>query len=188
MKSPYFSITFLWLLVFCAYGADEPTLEQKLATLAQKAATEIRFVEEQHSWVLAEPVISEGLLKYDAGSGTLTKQVLKPEPMSLTISGDRIDISRGQQQRRLNIARDSPLHDMLLALRALLAGDAAALRRSFIVDYQSRDTPWRIRLTPRDPALGSKLARIEVVGRDDQVDSIEITLASGDRQLMRLQP
>jgi hypothetical protein len=177
-----------WLLpALWAYAANDVTVEQKLAALAQSAAAEIRLVEEKHSWVLSKPVISEGVLQYDAATATLSKQVLKPEPMSMSISGDQIKITRAQQQRQLRVPRDSPLRDLLLALRALLAGDVAALRRNFIIDYQAQENTWDIRFTPRDPVLTGKLARISVSGSDDQVASIDITLANGDRQLMRLQ-
>jgi hypothetical protein len=194
MNNPYRVLLYGWLsavmMMMCAHGVETMTLEQRLAALAQTAAREIHFVEEKHSWILAEPVISEGVLKYDAGTGVLSKQVLKPEQMSMSISGDQIKIMQAKQQRQLQIPKDSPVHDLLLALRALLAGDVAALQRNFIINYQPAETTWVVTLTPRDPVLNGKLARIEVAGKENgnQVDTIEIILANGDRQLMHLQP
>lgn len=143
------------------------------------------FRERQDLAVLDRPLISSGELIYDA-PGRLEERVVTPHHETLIAQGDRLSVERDGRRRVLDLSNAKGLAALIDSMRATLAGDEAALRRDFRVDFRGDVARWTLRLTPRSAALARRVASIRIDGVDGELRRIEIRAANGDASVMRL--
>jgi hypothetical protein len=156
-------------------------VKERLQLLADQAGTPLNFEETRNSGLLSEPITVRGRLIYDAATGQLTKQVDTPRPARLSVTETHLVAQVGDgPRRRLPLDRRPDLAGLLVAVRALLAGDVAAVENRFDTTLASdEDTgEWVLALQPRDPNLAEDLRRVEVMGLGDQVHTLQATLGN----------
>lgn len=168
--------------------AAQTTLAERLATLATAEHREIAYEEERRSGLLDRPVTVRGRLAWDRETGELTKWVDAPRRARLTLTPTHLEAQAGAgRTRRLPLEQRPELGALLAGMRALLAGDLAALEERFQADYlEGGEARWLLRLVPRDPALAERLAVLEIRGEGDRVSGIDTVLGNGERQHMSL--
>jgi hypothetical protein len=70
----------------------------------------------------------------------------------------------------------------------LLNGNAALLRKSYVLKLSGDRAHWVLLLLPTDPRIQSLIKSISVNGSGDQLQTIEYDQANGDRSVMTLLP
>lgn len=159
-----------------------------MAQLAAVPERRARLVEEKRLAVLDQPLRSTGRLLYRRPDH-LEKITVSPEPESLVVNGDRLVLTQGQEPPRVvDIASQPDLRALVDAVRGSLAGDLAALRRSFAVTASGTLGAWRILLVPTDPGAARMLARVELRGAGDAPREVDIRQADGDDDRLLIEP
>jgi len=173
-----------WLPLAHAQSSD---LDRLMSALAQRKHGHVSFTEKKFLAMLDRPVISSGELLYDAPD-RLEKRTLKPKAESLLLVGGMITVERGRHRYDLDLQRYPQVVPFIESIRATLAGDRPALERVFTLGFTGSFDRWTLDLTPRDASLTSTVKQIRIEGGADQVHSVEILEADGDRSQMTIGP
>jgi len=186
LMRPYWAAAALALVCSQAADAAPLSISQLMASLAQHPQGAATFSEKKFIAMLDEPVVSSGELLFIAPA-RLEKRTLKPRPESMVLDGDTLTLERGQRKHVMQL-RDYPeVAGMIESIRATLAGDRQALERVYQLALDGNSERWTLVLTPLDPKVGAVIARIKMAGVKDEVRSVEIFQADGDRSLMTIE-
>jgi hypothetical protein len=182
----------VWLLALASPAvAVESAAPERLDALMQQLAARrhgrVSFTEVQHLAVLDGPLESSGELLYDAPD-RLEKRTLRPRPETLVLAHGVLSATRGGRTRTLALAAHPELAPLIEGLRATLAGDRAALERSFDVRLEGDAARWMLHLAPRDPAAARLVQEVVITGEQAQPRSVAILQADGDRSLLTIGP
>jgi hypothetical protein len=170
-----------------AAADTDAALDQLMGHLAQRHHGHASFVERQFIAVLDRPTEASGELFYDAPD-RLEKRTLKPKPESLILDRGTLDLRRGKTARTLNL-RDYPQIGIFVdSIRETLAGDLAALKQVYSVEFTAAANGWVLVLIPRDPQLVIQVSRIRVSGQNDDLRVIEFERPNGDHSVMTISP
>ena len=162
------------------------TVEEHLQRLADQAGAPLPFEETRTSGLLSEPITVRGRLIYDPATGQLTKQVDTPQPARLSVTETHLVAQVGDgPRRRLPLERRPDLAALLVAVRALLAGETGAIQARFdaTLETDPDSGEWVLALRPRDPRLAEDLRLLEVRGRNDRVHTLQASL---EREVQRM--
>jgi hypothetical protein len=169
-------------------AADDPwNLDQLMGRLAHERSGQATFVERKHLAILDEPVVSSGELRFRAPD-RLEKLTLEPRRESLVLEGDTLTVTRGERRHVLRLADYPQVAAFIDSIRATLAGDRAALERTYALHLSGNAERWRLSLLPRDPKMAEVVLRIDIRGSHAMVAEIEILQADGDRSVMTVRP
>jgi len=162
---------------------------------AQDAATELpallarfralrglsaRFREEKRIALLEEPLVSEGVLHF-APPARLARLVERPAPASMVLDGDELRLTDARGTERIDLQRMPVVRAFVDAFRAVLAGDGAALDRSFRTRFRREPYgSWTLGLSPRSRAVARATRWVELSGRDVRIAQLRILEVSGD--------
>ena len=175
----------LGLLIAVSVRAADSDLDRLMALLAARVHGHVSFVEEDDLAVLNRPVRSSGELFYDRPD-RLEKRTLAPHPASLILEHGSITIQSHGHEHVLAL-RDYPqVAPFVESLRATLAGDRQALEQVFQVTFAGTLERWTLTLIPSDAKLKSVAQLIHIDGERDELRSVNITLADGDRTIMTI--
>ena len=158
-------------------------LMDSLANHPQGAAT---FTETKYLAILDQPVESSGELLFVAPA-RLEKRTLKPRSETMVLDGDILTLERGRRKHVLQLKDYPEVAGMIESIRATLAGDRTALERVYHLSLDGVHERWTLALIPIDPRIGAVIARIRMEGVREEVRSVEILQADGDRSVMRIQ-
>ncbi len=170
-----------------AATAEPNALDALMGLLAQRRHGVAEFRQQQFLSVLKQPLVSSGLLFYEAPAH-LEQRTLKPHPQSLVVDDGVVTLQLGARTRTLRLADYPQLLPMIESVRATLAGDRAALEREFQLDFSGELAHWDLLLVPRDPALAAQVRRIRLSGEGAAISEVEVLQTDGDRSLMRITP
>lgn len=173
-------------LIATARAAGDP-FDTLLAALAQRPHGEVKFSEETHSELLTHAVRSEGVLRFDAPD-RLEKQTLTPVAEDLLVEGDVVTIIRGHHRNSIRLSQYPKLSPLLEGIRATLSGNRAALEQRFQVTFAPVASEWELRLAPLGAARDAGFTRIVLRGHADELQSVALEQANGDRTTMALAP
>jgi outer membrane lipoprotein-sorting protein len=161
-------------------------LQQLMDTLAQSKSGRATFVETKHIAVLDKPVESSGELLFTAPD-RLEKRTLKPKAESMVVNGGELLVERGRQKHHLQLQAYPELAAFIDSIRGTLAGDRKTLERSYRLSLEGSAEHWTLQLLPSDDKMLAVIKSIRIAGVRDQVRSIEISQADGDRSLMAIE-
>jgi hypothetical protein len=165
-----------------AAGESLPRLMQRLAERRHGHAA---FVERQIIAILKHPLKSSGELFYDAPDH-LEKRTLAPKPESVVLDKGTLTVRRGTRSHAL-LLRDYPqVAPFIDSIRATLAGDLAALERTYTLSFESGANDWTLVLVPREAKLAALIARIRMTGSEDLVREVTVERTDGDRSVMTI--
>lgn len=169
-----------------AHAADGPwDIERLMQALGKVSVGRADFVETKTIAMLEKPVVSSGQLFYVAPD-KLEKRTLKPRPESMIIEGNTLVIERGRQNMTLQVDSAPELAGFVNSIRGTLAGDRKALERSFALSLEGTPQRWLLTLKPLDQRMAATVASIRIAGALDDVRSVEILQADGDRSVMTI--
>ena len=161
------------------------SLGELMKVLAQRKHGKVTYSEEDYLGILERPVKSSGVLVYDA-PGHLEKRTLRPKRESLVLDGDQLTVRRGQRTYRVQLSSYPQVAPFVDAVRDTLAGDEDGLRSVFKTQVTGALDDWKLQLVPLDKNVARKVKRVEIVGARDDIHSVEILQADGDRSVMTL--
>jgi hypothetical protein len=151
------------LLTPRAWG-DVADPEGLIHRLARSAPASVGFVEARYSSLLRTPILVSGKLAY-LGPARLDRDVTAPYREHTAIRDESVSIEReGEQPRTLALRRAPELRGLLMGFAGVLAGDSAAVKRSFAIAAKGAEDAWTLELTPLDPGMQRRLERIVVTG------------------------
>jgi hypothetical protein len=169
------------------HAAADWGVAELMAALAARGDADATFTELRYVPVLDAPVKSSGTLRFVAPD-RVEKHTLLPRAESLVLSGDQLVLRQGQRTRSLALA-DLPDGGLAIAsLRGTLAGDLAALRRGWVVTMRGDRRQWTLELTPSSASLAQYIEAVQIDGRLEQIERVEIRQADGVRSLMLVTP
>jgi hypothetical protein len=180
----------LLLVVALACGgahAAEWSIPTLFAELARAAPERAAFIEKKYLAILDKPVESSGELAFTPPD-KLEKITLKPKPERVTVDRDSVTLERNGKRQSLRLRENPAVAVLVESVRGTLAGDLAALARTYSIGLQGDASRWRLVLRPLDPSLGTLVERVEVGGVQARVTTVEIFQADGDRSVMTLSP
>jgi hypothetical protein len=141
------------------------------------------FEEKRGNALLAEPLVLRGEVEFSA-DGALSKSIETPFRERVVISRDTLELTRDGRTRRLSLQRKDDLRQFHVALRALLEGDAPALRELFAIESTRDGDCWRLVLVPAGQPLASFMDRMIVSGRSSRVLEVRTEHAADEWQSM----
>jgi hypothetical protein len=165
--------------------AGDSDLDRIMSALAQRKHGHVTFVEKKFIALLDRPIESSGELLYDAPD-RLEKKTLKPRPESLVLEGGVISAQRGRHHYVLDVKQYPQVMPFIESIRATLAGDRAALERTFKVEIVGNFEDWTLVLLPADSKLTRTVKEIHIEGEKDLIRLVEIREADGDRSLLTI--
>ena len=158
-----------------------------MAALAARGDADATFTELRYVPVLDAPVKSSGTLRFVAPD-RIEKHTLQPRAESMVLAGEQLTLRQGQRARNLALA-DLPDGGLAInSLRGTMAGDLAALRRGWTVTLHGERSKWTLDLTPVSASVAQYIETVQIEGRQDQIDRIEMRQADGVRSLMLITP
>lgn len=138
-----------------------------VARLARPAPARIDFREVRFSPLLSEPLIVSGVLSY-VGPDSFEREVTTPYRERTRVRGESVRVEREDEPPRSFALKRAPeLRGLLSGFTALLAGDIAALQRSFHVELTGNEHAWTLELRPLERRARLHLQDVRVYGRED---------------------
>jgi len=176
----------LALASLASAGADF-TVAQLFESLARERPGRAAFTETKHLSLLDRPVESSGELVFTPPD-RLEKRTVAPRPESVVVEGGSVTLERAGKRHTLRLIENPAVAVLVESIRATLAGDLAALTRTYSIALDGRAARWRLTLRPLDSAAAALVERIEIGGIEARVRTVEIFQADGDRSVMTIAP
>jgi hypothetical protein len=168
------------------HAADDP-LDQLMRELAQRPHGHAAFTEQQFMSILKRPLESSGELIYDAPD-RLEKRTIRPHAETMLLAHGVLTVSRDAHTYRVSLRDHPELAPFVDSIRAMLAGDRAALERTYEIDFAPAADGWTLTLVPRDKTLRAVIARVRIAGSAALIRSFEFIRGDGDRSLLSITP
>lgn len=168
-----------------AADADNFDIARLMQLFSQAPESEVAYTEKKYSSLLAEPVVSSGTLAYRRPD-TVEKNMTAPRKERFRITGAELIMLRNGLEKRFPLSSQPLLSALAASLRGVLAGDAALLRKYFLVILEGEELAWRLELVPFDDEIARYVERIVVSGRAGRIEQIEERDSSGDRSVLQV--
>jgi len=179
-------------ILACAMTALAPTFAAGwdvgalMALLRANPAGRAHFVETKEiTSLLDRPLESSGELTFTPPD-RLEKHVTSPGDERMVADRERLTLERGGRKQELALADYPQVAVLVESIRGTLAGDRAALERTYRLDLAGDARSWRLTLTPREAALTKLVTRVTVEGSQAEVRRVTVEQADGDRSVMRI--
>ncbi len=174
-------------LCFAASGARAAdwSVASLFDSLAKERPGRAAFHEKKFMALLDRPLESSGELVFTPPD-RLEKRTLLPKPERVLVERELVTLERGGKSHSLSLRENPAIAVLVEGLRGTLAGDLAALTRTFSVALDGSPARWRLILRPLDPGIATLVDRIEIGGGEKQVRTVEIFQSDGDRSVMTL--
>ena len=166
--------------------AAEQLLPQVLSAVSRQPFSTVPFVERRMSAMLVMPLESRGTLTRES-SGSIEKITTTPIRESVVLTAESMTVRADNGVPK--VVRFDAQPDLAAyanGLRAILAGDAGVLKKSFDVGLSGALNRWEMKLLPTDPGIRRAIRQIVVRGEKGQVRLIETTETGGDVNEMTL--
>jgi len=165
--------------------AQVEDLEKLFALFAAQGERRKAFVERRHSVLFRNPPESRGTL-YFKPPALLEREVVSPRREKIRIDGASVTLwSEGDDgkaiERKASLTTIPQLANLVLTIRATLAGDLATLRKMYLIALQAPLPRWRLELTPIDEPVAGAVSAIAMAGERGDVQRIQFTETTGDR-------
>ena len=170
-----------------AQAAAAPAFDELLQLLAARRHGHVAFTEVQQLAMLERPLQSSGELLYDAPD-RLEKRTLKPKAQTLVLEHGVLTARRGQRTYVMELREHPQVAPFVESIRATLAGDRAALERSFRVQFDGTLAHWTLLLLPVSASLAGAVQDVRIEGERDVIHTVQIRQSDGDTSLLTLGP
>jgi hypothetical protein len=171
-------------------GSGSLTLDQVMAALRTVRHVDARYVEHRTLHALRTPIETRGSLRFDAPDQL--EKVSDPNARGLverlTIKGNQltIDCGTGAAPVVLMLNEHPEIGVLVESIRATLAGDGAALRRTFHISVAGDLAHWQLVLQPHDPAQRAMLQWMRVTGYATRITAVDTQGGDGDHSEMSI--
>jgi outer membrane lipoprotein-sorting protein len=190
-KRPAPRLALLALLAAASAGAQSPaipsgplTLEALMHRMASTTGVRAEFREEKTLALLESPLVSEGKL-YFIPPSRMARITTRPGASALVIDGQKMSYTDEAGASDVDLAGNRIARTIVENFVVLFAGDLAALRERYRVEFESEKLRWRMLLTPKAAPLSQFIASVELRGDGPALEEMTIREADGDRTLTR---
>lgn len=177
------------LLLVLAFALDARAADLSVPALFEALAkhrpAKAPFVEKKYLSLLDKPVESRGEIAF-IPPDRLEKRTTSPKPERVVVDAQRVTLERAGKTYTMGLRENPAVAVLVESIRATLAGDLAALTRTYSVGLEGTPQQWKLRLRPLDPAVATLVERVEIGGGDAVVRTVEIFQADGDRSVMTI--
>lgn len=180
-------LTGFMLLGFTALSHAAFNLDQLMTELARNPGGRATFVEKRHLALLDKPVIATGEMRYTPPD-RLEKRTLTPQVETMVLEKDTLSVERDRRRMTIRLSARPEVAAFVDSIRSTLAGDRAALERSYRLALTGTLDAWVLTLVPNDARVADMLKSITVSGVRQQVLGIQYLQADGDRTEMTIEP
>jgi hypothetical protein len=184
----------VWLVAVLSAGptgratARSDAIDAVMTALAAVREIDATFQEEKTLAILEQALVSTGTMRYRAPN-ELVLAIEDPQPETFRFEWERLTIATpGQGERQVPLAGDPPLQMLVQTVLATFAGDLAALRQRYRVEFSGEPARWLLRLVPNDPEVARYVEAILIDGRDNWVRTVERREIGGDRIVTTFTP
>jgi hypothetical protein len=165
--------------------AQVEDLDTLFAMFAAQGERRKAFVERRHSVLFRSPPEARGTL-YFKPPVLLEREVVSPRREKVRIDADTVKLWTEDEngkviERAASLATIPQLANLVLTIRATLAGDLGTLRKMYRVTLQQPLPHWRVEMTPIEETVGAAVSLITMAGDRGEVERIQFTETSGDR-------
>jgi outer membrane lipoprotein-sorting protein len=167
-----------------AHALDLPEL---MALLAQKRSGEARFTEQREVKGLDAPLASSGTLSF-AAPDRFTRKTTAPRAESMVVEGNIVTLTRNGRTRSMALDASPEMEAIVEAVRGTLTGNATSLQQHFKLSLAGTPEQWTLELKPATPRLAVMLDSVRIGGKRNELRTVEMRLADGDRSLMQIEP
>jgi outer membrane lipoprotein-sorting protein len=167
--------------------AAPPSLDALLQRAALKGAGEVPFEEKKFVGAVTEPLVTRGVLRFEPPD-RLIKKTQTPARETAIVDKDNLRIldADGVETMSMGFWVDPDLRLIFDSLRAVLRGDAAALRKLFETTVTGDASDWTLTLVPKEQSATSRVDHIVVTGDAKRLRGFDIYETGGDRSFTRL--
>jgi outer membrane lipoprotein-sorting protein len=162
------------------------TLEVLMQGMAATSGVRAEFREEKTLALLEAPLVSEGTL-YFIPPSRMARITTRPGASRLVIDGRRMSYTDETGASDVDLAGNRIARTIVENFVVLFAGDLAALRDRYRVDFAAQGRRWRIHLTPKAAPLSQFLASVEMQGDGPALEQMSIRETDGDVTVTRFQ-
>jgi len=180
------------LMTPMALGQETPpqtscTLPQMLAARAKVQEGSATFTQERRIHYVRDFLSSAGRLRYVAPDH-LEMMVEKPQQESFIYDDGVLsfDTADGKSAGQVSVDSDLLLSAMFSGLVGTLSGNEDELRRVFFVEFAADACRWRMKLVPKSKRVAEKVQAIDLEGRDQHLDKVDILQSNGDRSVIMI--
>ena len=106
----------------------------------------------------------------------------------MAIVGNNLTMSLGNRNRTVPLDSVPEAAVILEAIRGTLTGNREALERNYTATVSGSAQRWSLELVPLDARLLAQVSSVRVAGRHAAVREVTVTMADGDRSVMRIEP
>jgi len=160
-------------------AASHPSVDALLRAFAAMPGLYARFHEEKHVALLSLPLESDGEI-YFTPPGRMLRKVTSPTPSWALLEGDHVTLVSPGERRVLDLGQSPVVRGFVGAFRDVLAGDRAALERSYTLDFSSAGDDFTLTLRPREAQLSRFLRQLSLHGHGLALTRIRMVETSGD--------
>ena len=155
--------------------------------LAKERPGRATFQERKFMALLDRPLESTGELSFTPPD-KMEKRTISPRAERVVVDSERVTLERGGKRYTLGLRENPAVAVLVESIRATLAGDLAAVTRSYSVGLDGTPERWRLTIRPLDPTGAQIVERIDIEGTHAVVRGVEIRQADGDRSVMTITP
>ena len=178
------TVVVMFLVFTTAQGADWD-IPKLMSLLAQNKGGKVTYTEKKYISILDMPIVSTGELIFKPPDH-LEKRTLTPKREGFILDGDTMTIEHDQQKRVMQLQDVPRVGAIIESIRGTLAGDQAALERSYHLALKGTQQKWTLTLQPVNQQLSDFINNIQIVGEQGQIRSIEINQIDGDYSVMTI--
>ncbi len=146
----------------------------------------LTFEETRYSSFLKQPLVTSGELRFTPPA-TLERRIVSPFSARYIIEDDQLTVEQpgAASPRKIPLASQPLLANLIGTIRALLRGDLASLARLYRTELSGTRDRWTLVLLPSDPSMVEFIASVQVTGRGGALTEMEVVEPSGDRTVTR---
>jgi len=167
--------------------SNEALLTSVMNRLAAVKSAKADFTEKKFVKLLNTPVESTGVLVYTA-PGRFEKHTKNPVEERMTVERDMVtfDNVAKKKKQQIFIPQFPALAAIVDAMRGALSGNLPQLQLAFSIKASGTNQRWKLHLVPLEASQYAYIHAVDVAGRDDFIESIEILQSDGDRSVMSM--
>lgn len=162
--------------------AEPLALETLMRGMAESRGVVARFREVKEVSLLAEPVVSRGVL-YFVPPDRLARHVTEPGDRWLRVDGERLSFRDETGEDALDLGESPVAREIVENLVVLFRGDLPALRERYAVRFEAEEERWTLRLEPRAAPLADYVERVVLRGEGRALREMVWRETDGDRTI-----
>lgn len=163
----------------------EDNLESVMLRMKPETAVQIAYQETRSMDLFDNEWQGSGYL-YAAVPNTMLKQQITPDIELMAAEGSQLSYSKPASHtfHHTQLDESNPMMASLIAFKAMLTGNLAALRQLYQLKFSTTESVWRLEMTANETAAAEQPLKIIMQGLSEQAaNRMEVIFPDGDRSL-----